>query len=106
MERDGIGNGPLWDGHIIDNPYARLLAPWNVPLWMLSLKLAPALAAGNTVVLSGRERITSRIRSIGSQGVVPLGQRSIGADVQLTHLGIADLDALLVGLFHQMRTHT
>ena len=51
MERDGIGNGPLWDGHIIDNPYARLLAPWNVRLWMLSLKLAPALAAGNTVVL-------------------------------------------------------
>jgi hypothetical protein len=57
MERDGTGNCPLWDGHIIDNPYARLLAPWNVPLCKLSLKLAPALAAGNTVVLKPAETV-------------------------------------------------
>ena len=57
MERDGIGNSPLWDGHIIDNPYARLLAPWNVSLCMLAMKLAPALAAGNTVVLKPAETV-------------------------------------------------
>lgn len=28
-----------------------LIVPWNVPLWMATGKLAPALAAGNTVVL-------------------------------------------------------
>jgi aldehyde dehydrogenase len=33
------------------------IIPWNVPLVMLSLKLAPALAAGNTVVLKPAETV-------------------------------------------------
>jgi aldehyde dehydrogenase len=33
------------------------IIPWNVPLCMLSLKLAPALAAGNTVVLKPAETV-------------------------------------------------
>lgn len=31
------------------------IVPWNNPLWLLSLKLGPALAAGNTVVIKPSE---------------------------------------------------
>ncbi|KAJ1356915.1 hypothetical protein KIN20_014886 [Parelaphostrongylus tenuis] len=37
---------------------AGLISPWNLPLYLLSFKLAPALAAGNTVVCKPSE-ITS-----------------------------------------------
>ncbi len=32
-----------------------LITPWNLPLYLLSFKLAPALAAGNTVVAKPSE---------------------------------------------------
>ena len=34
---------------------AGLISPWNLPLYLLSFKLAPALAAGNTVVAKPSE---------------------------------------------------
>ena len=34
---------------------AGMISPWNLPLYLLSFKLAPALAAGNTVVAKPSE---------------------------------------------------
>ena len=34
---------------------AALIAPWNLPLYLLSFKMAPALACGNTVVCKPSE---------------------------------------------------
>lgn len=32
------------------------IIPWNVPVWFLALKAAPALMAGNTVVVKSSEK--------------------------------------------------
>jgi acyl-CoA reductase-like NAD-dependent aldehyde dehydrogenase len=42
---------------VVKEPYgvAGLIVPWNYPLLLLSWKLAPALAAGNTVVAKPSE---------------------------------------------------
>jgi acyl-CoA reductase-like NAD-dependent aldehyde dehydrogenase len=32
-----------------------LISPWNLPLYLLSFKVAPALAAGNTVIAKPSE---------------------------------------------------
>jgi acyl-CoA reductase-like NAD-dependent aldehyde dehydrogenase len=34
---------------------AGIIAPWNLPLYLLTFKLAPALMAGNTVVCKPSE---------------------------------------------------
>jgi acyl-CoA reductase-like NAD-dependent aldehyde dehydrogenase len=34
---------------------AGLISPWNLPLYLLSFKVAPAMAAGNTVVAKPSE---------------------------------------------------
>lgn len=34
---------------------AGLISPWNLPLYLLSFKIAPAMAAGNTVVAKPSE---------------------------------------------------
>jgi len=34
---------------------AGLISPWNLPLYLLTFKIAPALAAGNTVVCKPSE---------------------------------------------------
>lgn len=34
---------------------AGLISPWNLPLYLLTFKIAPALAAGNTVVAKPSE---------------------------------------------------
>lgn len=34
---------------------AGLISPWNLPLYLLSFKVAPAIAAGNTVVAKPSE---------------------------------------------------
>ena len=34
---------------------AGLISPWNLPLYLLTFKLAPAIAAGNTVVCKPSE---------------------------------------------------
>lgn len=43
---------------IVKEPYGvvGLIIPWNFPLAMFSMKVAPALAAGNTVVLKSSEK--------------------------------------------------
>lgn len=42
----------------VKEPYGvvGLIIPWNFPLAMFSMKVAPALAAGNTVVLKSSEK--------------------------------------------------
>jgi len=49
LEHAGVGNNPKSLG------VAGQIIPWNFPLLMLSWKVAPALAAGNTVVLKPAE---------------------------------------------------
>ena len=49
LEHAGVGNSPKSIG------VAGQIIPWNFPLLMLSWKIAPALAAGNTVVLKPAE---------------------------------------------------
>ena len=34
---------------------AGLISPWNLPLYLLTFKIAPAIAAGNTVVAKPSE---------------------------------------------------
>ncbi len=50
---------PVQNGHLIVKKEAlgvcAQIIPWNVPMIMVSFKLAPALAAGNTVVLKPAE---------------------------------------------------
>jgi delta 1-pyrroline-5-carboxylate dehydrogenase len=41
---------------IIDNAIAGQIIPWNFPLMMAAWKLAPALAAGCTIVLKPAEQ--------------------------------------------------
>ena len=49
LDYAGLGNGPRPHG------VAGQIIPWNFPILMLSWKIAPALAAGNTVVLKPAE---------------------------------------------------
>jgi len=49
LDHAGLGAGPRAHG------VAAQVIPWNFPLLMLSWKIAPALAAGNTVVLKPAE---------------------------------------------------
>lgn len=49
LDYAGLGKNPLAHG------VAGQIIPWNFPLLMLSWKIAPALAAGNTVVLKPAE---------------------------------------------------
>ena len=49
LEYAGVGNNPQALG------VAAQVVPWNFPLLMLAWKIAPALAAGNTVVLKPAE---------------------------------------------------
>ncbi|MFF2446345.1 aldehyde dehydrogenase family protein [Neobacillus sp. NPDC058068] len=55
---EGISR-PIQNGHLIVKKEAlgvcAQIIPWNVPMIMVSFKLAPALAAGNTVVLKPAE---------------------------------------------------
>jgi aminobutyraldehyde dehydrogenase len=59
--RTGLGAGEYLEGHtsmIRRDPLGVIasIAPWNYPLMMAAWKLAPALAAGNTVVLKPSEQ--------------------------------------------------
>lgn len=48
----------------VKEPYGvvALIIPWNFPLIMFSMKVAPALAAGNTVVLKSSEKAPLTVR--------------------------------------------
>ena len=50
----------------VKEPYgvAGLIIPWNFPLLMFSMKMAAALAAGNTVVLKSSEKAPLTVCSI------------------------------------------
>lgn len=51
-------NTPDFLNLTVKQPYgvAGLIIPWDFPLMMFSMKVAPALAAGNTVVLKSSEK--------------------------------------------------
>lgn len=52
------------------------IAPWNYPLWMAIWKVAPALAAGNSVVLkpaSGTPLTTIRLAELAAEAGLPPG---------------------------------
>lgn len=42
------------------------ITPWNFPIWMVAMKLAPALACGNTVVLKPAEQSPSSALEMAS----------------------------------------
>lgn len=50
-------NHPLSDGLCLLNSLsiAGLISPWNLPLYLLTWKIAPAVATGNTVVAKPSE---------------------------------------------------
>ncbi|MBM9506622.1 aldehyde dehydrogenase family protein [Actinacidiphila acididurans] len=53
-----------------------LIAPWNFPLMILMWKLAPALAAGNTVVIKSAEQTplsTLRLAGLFEEAGIPAG---------------------------------
>ena len=55
---------------------AGLIAPWNLPLYLLSWKIAPALACGNTVVAKPSEvtpRTASALAAIAHAAGLPAG---------------------------------
>ncbi len=54
---DGIGAV----NHIVNNPIGvvAVISPWNLPLLLMTWKVAPALAAGNTVVVKPSEETPS-----------------------------------------------
>ncbi|MFO1059953.1 MAG: aldehyde dehydrogenase family protein [Dongiaceae bacterium] len=65
-------------GLIVPEPYGVVaaIAPWNFPLIMASWKFAPALAAGNAVVLKPSELTpfsVLRLAELGSQAGLPDG---------------------------------
>ncbi|KAF8314572.1 aldehyde dehydrogenase domain-containing protein [Cantharellus anzutake] len=74
------------------------ITPWNFPLWMLSWKLAPALATGNTIVFKPSEwtpltaiRVASLIEEVGfPRGVVNIltGIGNTAGAAISAHMGI------------------
>ena len=76
------------------------IIPWNFPLLMATWKLAPALAAGNAVVLKPAEQTPTSIMALMEllQDVVPpgvinvvTGYGSEAGEALATHTGIAKL---------------
>ncbi|MFJ8534066.1 aldehyde dehydrogenase [Streptomyces sp. NPDC093591] len=72
FETRGHGNHVSWDpaGPCV------LITPWNAPLMMASWKVAPALAAGNTVVLKPAEwspLTASLLADIAAEAGLPAG---------------------------------
>lgn len=44
-----------WELCFSSYPVAGLISPWNLPLYLLTWKIAPAIAAGNTVIAKPSE---------------------------------------------------
>lgn len=73
---------------------AGLISPWNLPLYLLSWKIAPALATGNTAVAKPSELTpltASLLSGLASQAGLPKGVLNI------VHGRGADAGAALVG---------
>ncbi|SFE89507.1 aldehyde dehydrogenase family protein [Alteribacillus iranensis] len=70
---------PVQNGHLIVKKEAlgvcAQIIPWNVPMIMVSFKLAPALAAGNTVVLKPAEDASLSTMELAKllQDILPSG---------------------------------
>lgn len=76
----GLAAGEYLPGHtsmIRRDPLGVIasIAPWNYPLMMLAWKVAPALAAGNTVVIKPSELTPLTALRLGelAQGLLPAG---------------------------------
>ncbi len=59
--RSTVQDEPCALNYVVRRPVgvAGLIIPWNLPLLLLSFKLAPAIAAGNTVVILKPSELTS-----------------------------------------------
>ena len=71
--------GPYW-AYTLHEPIGVVgqIIPWNFPLLMLAWKVAPALAAGNTVVLKVAEQTPLTALKLVSQGPPPPGAQEPG----------------------------
>ena len=62
---------------------AGLISPWNLPMYLLTFKLAPAIAAGNTVVSKPSEMTSVTAWKFGEvlneAGVVYFTLKSLSA---------------------------
>ena len=64
-----------------------IISPWNYPLWSAVLAIAPALAAGNTVVVKPSEQTPSstlKLAEIAAQAGLPAGVLNVVPGLGLT----------------------
>lgn len=73
-------NTPGSIGIEIRQPYGvvGLILPWNVPAAMWAFKCAPALAAGNTIVLKSSEKSPLSVRTLLLLARSPSGPKKCG----------------------------
>lgn len=86
-ERLGGCQTHLADGRVVDNSFVRhplgvvgIVAPWNLPLLLLTWKVAPALVCGNTVVVKPSEhspRTAVLLARIATEAGLPNGVLNI-----------------------------
>jgi len=84
-DKEGGALVPTADRHlglIVDEPYGVVgaITPWNFPISMAGWKLAPALAAGNAVVLKPSEMTpfaTMRMVELAAEAGIPAGLISV-----------------------------
>src|SRR5262249_41639860 len=76
------------------------IVPWNAPLQLAALKIAPALAAGNTLVLKPSEEAPMAVLELARmcQEVLPPGVLNVvngygdeAGEALITHPGVAKL---------------
>lgn len=61
---------------------AGLISPWNLPLYLLTFKIAPAIAAGNTVVCKPSE-MTSVTAWMMAKVLNEAGNLIVSAEISL-----------------------
>ncbi|MEW2070102.1 aldehyde dehydrogenase [Streptomyces sp. NPDC007346] len=76
--RSGSASGPGHTNHVSWDPAGPsvLITPWNAPLMLATWKVAPALAAGNTVILKPAEwspLTASLLADIAAEAGLPAG---------------------------------
>lgn len=80
---------------------AGLISPWNLPLYLLTWKVAPAIAAGNTVIAKPSE-LTSVTAWMMCKLLEKAGKLAVGLErhrigfgvasvVGFSHLGVAEI---------------
>src|SRR3546814_3062552 len=57
-----------WSSDVCSSDLGAII-PWNVPLLLMALKIAPAILAGNAVVVKSAEEARSEERRVGKECV-------------------------------------